>query len=128
MKNYWSGPIKNKIILIFTMLHFLKKYKEKHLQISLSKSWWYDLQFLRSRAKHTEIGNFRSSVLLPPSKPQNQLWKNLPKISSFYTCVPKITIIWRTVPEIRSETGRIFCHFRPFFALSAPWKPGKSKS
>ena len=31
----WAN--KNKVILIFTMLHFLKKYKEKHLQISLSK-------------------------------------------------------------------------------------------
>ena len=25
-------------------------------------------------------------------------------MSSFYTCVPKITIIWDSVPEIRSET------------------------
>ena len=31
-------------------------------------------------------------------------WKKLLKISSFYTCVPKNTIIWGTVPEIRSET------------------------
>ena len=30
-KNCWSGAIKNKIILIFTMLHFYKKIKEKHL-------------------------------------------------------------------------------------------------
>ena len=45
----------------------------------------------------------------------------------FYTCVPKITIIWCTVPEIRSETGRIFWYFGPFFALSAPWQHGKSK-
>ena len=37
LKNSWSGWIKNKIILMFTMLHFKKKYKEKHLQISLSK-------------------------------------------------------------------------------------------
>ena len=34
---------------------------------------------------------------------------------SFYTSVPKTTIIWGTVPEIRSETDRIFCHFRQFF-------------
>ena len=76
------------------MLHFLKIYKEKHLQISLSKSWWYDLQFLRYRAKHTEIGNFRSFfALLPPKDPQNKVskkWKNLLQISSF-TRVPKIT-------------------------------------
>ena len=37
--------------------------------------------------------------------------------SSFYTCVPKITVIWCTVPKIRSETDRIFIilgHFCPF--------------
>ena len=28
----------------------------------------------------------------------------------------KIKIIWCTVPEIQSETDRIFCHFDPFFA------------
>ena len=49
------------------------------------------------------------------------------EISSFYTCVPKITIIWYMVPEIQSEADRNFCHFGPFFALSPPWQPGKSK-
>ena len=44
------------------------------------------------------------------------------EISSFYICVPKITIIWCTIAEIRSEMDRIFCHFGPFFAHSAPWK------
>ena len=29
LKNCWSGPIKNKIILIFTMLHFFWKKKKK---------------------------------------------------------------------------------------------------
>ena len=58
---------KNKIILMFTMLHFLKRYMEKHLQIT-SKSWWYDLQFMRYRAKHTEISNFRSFLAFCPLK------------------------------------------------------------
>ena len=31
-------------------------------------------------------------------------WKNLLEISPFYKCVPKTTIIWGTVSEIRSET------------------------
>ena len=98
----------------------------KHLYISLPKSWWYDLQFLRYREKHTEIGNFRSFfALLPLKKPQNQnfeKWKNLLEIL-FYTCAPKISIIWCVVPEIRSETGRIFCHSGPFFALLPPPPP-----
>ena len=34
-------------------------------------------------------------------------------ISSFYTCAPNTTIIWGTVPEIRSETNFI-CRFGPF--------------
>ena len=58
LKNCWNGPIKSRIILIFTMLHFFKKTK-KHLEISLSKSRWYDLQFLWYRAKQTEFGKFR---------------------------------------------------------------------
>ena len=37
------------------------------------------------------------------------------KISSFYTSVPKTTIIWGTVPEIQSETDRFFCDFWPFY-------------
>ena len=43
-------------------------------------------------------------------------WKHCWRYHHF-TRLPKITIIWRTVPEIRSETGRIFCHFGSFFAL-----------
>ena len=59
----------------------------------------------------------------PPKKPQNQNLKN----ETFYTCVPKITIIWGTVPEIRSETYRTFCHFGPLFALLPFDGPKKSK-
>ena len=55
---------------------------------------------------------------LKSCKNQNfEKWQKLLEISSFYTCVPKITITWCIVPEIRSETDRIVCHFRPFFAL-----------
>ena len=40
----------------------------------------------------------------------------------------KITNIWCSVPEIRSEMYRIFCHTGLFFALSPPpQQPGKSK-
>ena len=34
-------------------------------------------------------------------------------MSSFYTCVPKITIIWCMPPEIWSATDTIFCQFGP---------------
>ena len=62
----WAN--KNKIILIFTMLHFLKKYKEKHLQISLSKSQWYDLQFLRYRAKYNNFNIYDVEFFLKKIK------------------------------------------------------------
>ena len=54
-------------------------------------------------------------------------WKKLLEISSFYTCVPKTTIMWGTVPEIRSET-EFFCHFGPFFALLTPSPPNNSEN
>ena len=58
----------------------------------------------------------------PPKNPKNQnfeKWKNLQEISSFYTCVKKITIIWCVVSEVWSETN-FFCHFGPIFALLPP--------
>ena len=64
LKNCWRWPIKNKIILIFTMLHLKKPQKNTwkyHYFISAyQKSQWYDLQFLRYREWKTEIGNFGS--------------------------------------------------------------------
>ena len=42
-------------------------------------------------------------------------WKKHFDILSFYTCVPKMTIIWCMVPEIWSVTDIIFCQFGPFF-------------
>ena len=64
---------KNKIISIFTMLNFFKKNKAKYLQISFSKSWWYDLYLLRYRAKHTEIHNFPSFFALLPLKKKTKI-------------------------------------------------------
>ena len=69
LKNCWSGPIKVRI-LIFTMLHFFKKNKEKHLL--------------------------------------------------FYTCVPRILMIWSTFFEIKSVTELfvILGHFCPLTLLT----------
>ena len=49
-------------------------------------------------------------------------WKKLLEISSFYRYVPKTTIIWGTVPEIRSETI-FFLILGHFFALYDPLRP-----
>ena len=61
-------------------------------------------------------------LFYPPKSPKNQNFEklNLLEVSSFYTCVRKITIIWCTVPEILSETDKKFCHFGWFFALLPP--------
>ena len=58
-------------------------------------------------------------VLLPTTRKMKILKKRkkLLEISSFYTSVPWITIIWCMVPAIWSVTDRIFCHFGTFFAL-----------
>ena len=54
--------------------------------------------------------------------PKNQnfqkMKKKLLEISSFYTRVPKTTIIWGKVPEIQRD--RIFGHFGPYFTLLTP--------
>ena len=44
-------------------------------------------------------------------------WKKHLEMSSLYTCVPKITIIWCMLPEIWNTTEIIFCHFVSFFPL-----------
>ena len=44
-------------------------------------------------------------------------WKKILEISSFYIFVSKITIIWYMVPEIRSETERIFLSFWVIYCL-----------
>ena len=50
-------------------------------------------------------------------------WNKMLEIPSFYTCVPKTTIISGTVPEIQSERDRIFCHF----AIFCPFTPLMTK-
>ena len=80
IKKLLSGPIKNTRILMFTMLYFFKKNKEKHLEISL-----------------------------------------------FYTCIPKISIIWFTVPEIWSVTDWNWQFLFFFFAFLHPKNPKNQK-
>ena len=53
-------------------------------------------------------------------------WKKHLEISSFYTCVPKITITCM-LPKIWSATDIIFCHFGSFFALLHHYWPQKLK-
>ena len=120
---------KNKIILIFTMLHFLKKKIKKntcrfHYQ-NFNDMIYNSCDIEQNILKLVILGHF-----LPPKTPQNKnfgKWQNLLKISSLYTCVPKITIIWCTVLAIQRETERTFHHSGPLFTLLPPYAPRKSK-
>ena len=51
-------------------------------------------------------------------------WKKYLEMSSFYTCVPEITIIWCMLLEIWSATDFfflvIFGHFLPFYPTNNP--------
>ena len=142
LKKLLSEPIKNVRILIFTMLYFFKQIKKNtwryhYFTSPYQKSWWYDLQFLRYRVWQTEIGNDGSFFALLPhphkNPTKNEIWKNekkLLEISSFYTNVPKATIIWVLVPEIQSETQNslsFWAIFGPFTPPPPSWQPGKSK-
>ena len=54
-------------------------------------------------------------------------WEKHLQLSSFYTCLPKIRIIWCMLPEIWSVTDRffiIFSHFLHFYAtkIFKKWK------
>ena len=92
----------------------------------LDNSNWDKISHSLTKKSHTcEEGGAHLRIsfwhlLMNFEKPEkSEFWKNekkLLEISSFYTCVPKTTIIWGTVPEIQSETN-LFCHFGQFFAL-----------
>ena len=50
-------------------------------------------------------------------------WKKRLEILSFYNCVPKLTIICYTVPEIWHMTDVTIFHSEPFFGLLPPPPP-----
>ena len=54
-----------------------------------------------------------------PKRQNFEKWKNFLETSSFYACVPKIIIIWSTVPEIRRDRQ----NFLSFWAIFCPFIP-----
>ena len=128
LNNCWSGPIKNVRFLILEM-QFFKNIK-KHLKISLFYTcvpkiliWCTVLKIL----SNTD-GSCLSFYTLLKTKKINILkkWKKHLKMSTLYTCIPKIRIIWCILPEIWSMT-EFFCHFAPSFALLLHYWPGNLK-
>ena len=70
----------------------------------ISHSWTKNSHTCEEGGAHLRIS---FSLLMNFEKPEKwDFWKNekkLLKISSFYTSVPKTTIMWGAVPEIRYE-------------------------
>ena len=84
---------------IYNVAFFLKKIKKitcryhyENLDDIIYSSWDREQNILRL----VILGQF-FALLPPPKNPQNQnfqKWKSLLETSSFYTCVPKITIMY----------------------------------
>ena len=71
------------------------------------------------RLKLVFVGNFLAFTSPPLKTPKTEFGKNEKNCWRYhhFTRVPKTTNIWGTVPEIQSETDRIFCHFCRFNPL-----------
>ena len=129
---------KNIRILISTTLHFKKKIKENtwqyHYFTPAYQTFWYDVQFLRQGVWQTGLGTFEWLLPIhppnppspPPKKNKTQKFEKNERNCRYqcYVCVPKVTITWCTVPELRSEMDIIFCHFRPFLPFYPLNNPG----
>ena len=116
-----SSPLKPQKIRI------LKKRK-RLLEISFYKSVpkttiIYEVQFLRYGVRQTGFFLSFQAIFchfIPITTRKIKIfkkWKNNLDMSSFYTFIPKITIIWCMLHEIRNTTDIIFCPFEPFLAL-----------
>ena len=73
--------------------------------------WQKFLSFWTLFQPLTPLTTWKIKILKKWQKTNTQ--KHLQKLP----CVPYMKIIWCMVPEIWSGMDRIFCHFRPFFAL-----------
>ena len=65
----------------------------------------------------------RFLLFYPPNNPKKKdlkEWKKLWEMSSFYSCVPQMTILWCMVPEIWSAADRIVCHVGLFLSTYPP--------
>ena len=111
--------------------NFKKKKKNTeryhHFTEVYQKSWSYAILFLRYGTWQMYCYFFilgYTFPFYPHNSPKNENFKKMKKgleISSFYTSVPKIMIIYYTVPEIWYVTHVIVIfYFWLFFALLPP--------
>ena len=66
-----------------------------------------------------------------PKKPQKSKFWKIKKFAGdiiiLHICTKNPNHMMYGFSETEWDTSRIFCHFGPFFTLSASWQPGKSK-
>ena len=118
-----------KFIILGQFLPFYPRKNPKNQNFEKMKKFTGDIIILRVCTKnhnHMMYGSwdtewdgqnfchFGPFFAILPGK--SKFWEML----SFYTCVPKIMVIWCMLPEIWSATDRIFCYFGRFFALLHP--------
>ena len=78
----------------------------------------YEVRFLRYKVRQffVILGNFFPFTPLTTHKIKMlKKWRKHLEKSSFYTCVPKIKVMWCMLPEIWSVTGTTFYQFKPLF-------------
>ena len=107
-------------------IRILKKWKNcwRHhfAHVVFQKLQSYEVPFLRYRMRQTEflvvLDHFLP--LHHPNNPKNQNFEKVKrhlKMESFYTCVPKITIVWCVLHEMWSAMyiHFFFGHFLPLY-------------
>ena len=133
-KTYWSGSIKKwknfniyNIFCPFTPLQ-LKFWKNEnsiwrchHFTLVYHKWWSCDVWFQSYEAQQTAFLSFSAIFCLFTPLTTWKIktlkkWKKCLEISSFYTCVPQMTIIWCTVPDIWTAADRTFSCFGLFLS------------
>ena len=101
---------------IITLHKFIKNHNP------MRNSFW-DLEWDRQNILSFSAISWHFTTLTTGKIKILKQWKKHLGISSLYTCVPKITIIWCMPPEIENTTDIFFCHFGPFFALLPHYWP-----
>ena len=127
-KKFWGVPhlllmcafffsIDHHLCVQFLMLFHLKKSSFYMCTKNQSHEVWFHLLLFYSPLPALMIWKIR--IL--------KKWKKHLEISSFYTCVPKITITWM-LPKIWSATDIIFLSFWIIFCPFTPLLNPKIKS
>ena len=116
----WQAEISNYGSFLAKCFHLkMKKLLETSpFYARVPKATIYEVRFLRYKVRQffVILGNFFPFTPLTTHKIKMlKKWRKHLEKSSFYTCVPKIKVMWCMLPEIWSVTGTTFYQFKPLF-------------